>query len=139
MTTVVDPLPLRFRMDAYPVDRDVIVGLPSFSRAMDLSQSLIKAQNSKDLARKLKIDSGAFSCKQNGSKPWNVEEVQRTMELGQNLIPVAWLAHRYGHGLVMLETEAERRERAMREQLAESAARIAYLESLVTGRAVSGG
>lgn len=135
MSRVVDPLPLRFRMDAYPVDRDVIHALPSFNRAMDLSQSLIKALNAKDLARKLKIDSGAFSCKQNGTKPWNVDEVQRTMELGQNLIPVAWLAHRYGHGLVMLETEAERRERAMREQLQASAEKIAYLESLVTGRA----
>lgn len=134
MTTVVDPLPLRFRMDAYPVERDVITSLPTFNRAMDLSQSLIKAENSKDLARKLRIDSGAFSCKQNGTKPWNVDEVQRSMELGQNLIPVAWLAHRYGHGLVMLETEAERRERAMREQLQASAEKIAYLERLVTGK-----
>src|SRR3546814_16932828 len=92
------------------------------------SQSLIKAQNAKDLARKLRIDSGAFSCKQSGTKPWNVDEVQRTMELGQNLIPITWLAHRYGHGLVMLETEAERRERAMRDGLAERAAKIAYLE-----------
>jgi hypothetical protein len=138
MTTVVDPLGLTFRMDAYPVDRDVITALPSFNRAMDLSQSLIKAENAKDLARKLGIDSGAFSCKQNGSKPWNVVEVQRSMELGQNLIPIAWLAHRYGHGLVMLETEAERRERAMREGLAERDAKIAYLEGLVTGKASHG-
>lgn len=134
MSRVDDPMQLRFRMDAYPVDRDVIAGLPTFNRAMDLSHSLIKAESAKDLARKLKIDSGAFSCKQSGSKPWNVDEVVRTMELGQNLIPVAWLAHRYGHGLVMLETEAERRERAMREQLQASAERIAYLEGLVTGR-----
>lgn len=137
MTTVVDPLPLPFRMDAYPVEKDVIVTLPTFSRAMDLSQSFIKAQNAKDLARKLRIDSGAFSCKQNGSKPWNVDEVQRTMELGQNLIPIAWLSHRYGHGLVMLETEAERRERALREGLAERDAKIAYLEALVTGKAAN--
>lgn len=133
MKTVGDPMPLPFRMDAYPVDRDLITNLPTFSRAMGLSHSLIKAENDKDLARKLRIDSGAFSCKQNGSKPWNIDEVQRSMELGQNLIPVAWLAHRYGHGLVMLETEAERRERAMREGLAERDAKIAYLEALVTG------
>ena len=51
---------------------------------------------------------------------------------------IAWLAHRYGHGLVMLETEAERRERAMREGLAERDAKIAYLEGLVTGKASHG-
>lgn len=137
MTQIDDPPQLPFRMDAYPVDRDVIAGLPTFSRAMDLSQSFIRALNAKDLARKLRIDSGAFSCKQSGSKPWNADEVRRTMELGQNLIPIAWLAHRYGHGLVMLETEAERRERAMREGIAERDAKIAYLETLVQGRAAS--
>lgn len=137
MTQIDDPPQLPFRMDAYPVDRDVIVALPTFSRAMDLSQSFIRAINAKDLARKLHIDSGAFSCKQSGTKPWNVDEVKRSMELGQNLIPLTWLAHQYGHGLVMLETEAERRERAMREGLAERDAKIAYLEALVQGRAAN--
>jgi hypothetical protein len=138
LSAVVDPLPLVFRMDAYPVDHDVIHALPNFNRAMDLSQSLIHAQNAKDLARKLRIDTGAFSCKQNGQKPWNIDEVVRTMELGQNLIPLAWLSHRYGHGLVMLETEAERRERAMREDLAERDRKIAYLESLMMGKPANG-
>ena len=137
MTGVDDPRELPFRMDAYPLDRDVITSQPTFTRAMALSLSLVKANNDKDLARKLRIDTGAFSCKQNGTKPWSVDEVSRAMKLGQNLIPLAWMAGQYGHGLVMLETEAERRERAMRDGIAERDAKIAYLESLVRGRAAN--
>lgn len=118
MTTIEQPS-LAFRVDAYPVERERITGQPNFMRAMELALSLAPFDNDKDAARKLHIDSGALSCKKHGQKPWNVEEVCRVMDAGQNLIPVAWLAHKYGHGLVLLETEAERRERALREQIEE--------------------
>src|SRR5690348_1606370 len=116
MTTIVQP-DLKFRMDAYPIDREKIIGQPHFHGVMDLSLSLCGFDNDKDAARQLGIDSGAFSCKKNGSKPWSVDEMRRVMERGQNLMPVAYLAAQYGHGLVMLETEAERRERALREEV----------------------
>jgi hypothetical protein len=117
LTTIVQP-DLQFRMDAYPVERDKIVIQPNFRGAMELSLSLCRFENDKDAARQLGMDGSALSCKKSGQKPWNVDEVQRVMERGQHLIPLAYLAHQYGHGLVMLETEAERRERALREQVA---------------------
>ena len=137
MNEIVDPPEIAFRMDAYPVERGVINACQNFTRAMDLSLSMVSAENGKDLARKLRIDPGAFSCKVNGQKPWSQDEVDRAMRLGNNLIPLAWWAHRYGHGLVLLETEAERRERAQRELITEQASKIAYLESLVTGGKLS--
>jgi hypothetical protein len=129
---------LPFRMDAYPVDRDVVVQQPNFERAMDLSLSLCRFANDKEAAAKLGIDQGLFSKRRSGQSPWQVPDIRKVMERGQNLIPLAWLAHQYGHGLVMLETEAERRERAMREQLQDSAEKIAYLEQLVQGRVAHG-
>src|SRR5690348_5123967 len=117
MTTIVQP-DLQFRMDAYPIEREKIVAQPNCRGAMELALSLCGFDNDKDAARQLDIDSGALSCKRSGQKPWNVDEVKRVMERGQHLIPLAYLAHQYGHGLVMLETEAERRERALREQVA---------------------
>lgn len=134
MTEIVYPPELAFRMEAYPIDRNVITAPATFNRAMDLCLSLVAADNAKDLARKLKIDPGAFSCKLSGTKPWGQDEIDRAMRAGQNLIPLAWWAARYGHGLVMLETEAERRERAMRETMAAQAEKIEYLEQLVSGR-----
>lgn len=118
MTAIVDPQ-LPFRMDAYPIERGVITSQPHFRGAMDLSLALCRFENDKQAASKLGIDPGALSCKKGGSKPWSVDEMRRTMEIGQNLIPLAWLASQYGHGLVLLETEAERRERGHRERIAE--------------------
>jgi len=117
MTTIVQP-ELQFRMEAYPIDREKIVGQPHFNNVMDLSLSLCGFDNDKDAARQLGIDSAAFSCKKSGQKPWSVDEMRRVMERGQNLMPIAYMAAQYGHGLVMLETEAERRERALREEVA---------------------
>lgn len=117
MTDIVQPS-LVFRMEAYPVDRTRIAQQPNFQGAMDLSLSLCNFQNGKDEARALGIDAGALSCKKSGQKPWNVDEVVRVMEHGGHLVPLSYLAHRYGYGLVMLETEAERRERALRERVA---------------------
>ncbi|MBS0218101.1 MAG: hypothetical protein JSR63_07925 [Proteobacteria bacterium] len=127
--------PLNFRMEAYPVDREVIFELPTFNKAMDLTLSLCDFENDKDAARKLQIDPGLFSKRRTGQAPWQVNDVDRVMQFRQTLLPVAWWAHRYGHGLVMLETEAERRERGMREELAQANDKIKYLESLVTGKA----
>lgn len=134
MTTIEHPQ-LPFRVDAYPVDRNMITSQPSFLGAMGLSLSLCKFENSKDAARKLDIDSGAYSCKKNGEKPWSVNEVRRVMEIGQNLIPLVWLAHQYGHGLVMLETEAERRERSLRDALEAERVKVRVLTDALHGRA----
>lgn len=131
----VDQPSLPYRMDAYPVEREVIVSQPNFRGAMDLSIALCGFDNDKDAARALGIDAGLFSRRRTGQAPWQVDDMRKVMERGQNLIPLAWLSHSYGHGLVMLETEAERRERAMRETLTQQAEKIAYLESLVQGRA----
>lgn len=108
---------LTFRMEAYPVERELIVSQPNFRGAMDLSLALCRFDNDKDAARALEIDQGLLSKRRNGQAPWQVDDMVKVMERGQNLIPLAYLSHRYGHGLVMLETEAERRERALREQI----------------------
>ncbi len=132
--TAIDQPALTFRMDAYPLEREVIVSQPNFRGAMDLSLALCGFESDKDASRALGIDPGLLSRRRTGSAPWQVDDMRKTMERGQNLIPLAWLANQYGHGLVMLETEAERRERAQRDLITEQAGKIAYLESLVRGR-----
>lgn len=134
--TPIDQPPLPYRMDAYPIEREVITSQPNFRGAMDLSLTLCGFDSDKDAARALKIDPGLFSRRRTGQAAWQVDDVARVMERGQNLIPLAWLASRYGHGLVMLETEAERRERAARETMQRQAEQIAYLERLVQGKAL---
>ena len=134
MTEIEQPsLPLR--MEAYPVERSMIFAQPNFRGAMNLSLDLCGFQSDKDAARALGIDAALLSRRRNGQAPWQHDDAVKVMQRGQHLIPLAWQAHQFGHGLVMLETEAERRERAMRDGLAERDAKIAYLEQLVQGRA----
>lgn len=116
MTTIEQPS-IAFRMDAYPIDRDLIVNRPSFAGAMELAISLCNFENDKQAASRLDIDAALYSKRKNGQAEWQMPDVRRVMERGQNLIPLAWLANQYGHGLVMLETEAERQNRELREQL----------------------
>lgn len=132
--TTIEQRQFPFRMEAYPMDRQVITAQPKFRGAMELSLSLCKFENGKDAARKLDIDAGAYSCKKNGEKPWAIDEVCRVMEVGQNLIPLVWLAHQYGHGVVMLETEAERRERGLLEALDAERVKVRVLTDALHGK-----
>jgi len=117
--TPIDEPQLPFRMDAYPIERNVIIAQPNFRGAMNLSIDLCRFENDKQASGKVGVDAGAYSCKKNGQKPWSVDEMRRVMEIGQNLMPLSWLAHQYGHGLVLLETEAERRDRISQERIVE--------------------
>src|SRR5690606_33705100 len=105
--------------------------------AMELALALCKFTNDKEAANKLGIDQGLFSKRKNGQAPWQIPDIRAVMERSQSLIPLAWLSSQYGHGLVVLETEAERRERSMRDSLAERDQKIAYLEQLVMGKAAN--
>lgn len=133
MTPIEQPR-IPFRMEAYPVERDVITSQPNFEGAMDLALRLCRFENDKDAARGLDIDAGLFSKRRNGQAPWQIPDVRKVMERGQCLIPLAWLAHQYGHGLVMLETEAERRERSLREELAAERNKVRVLTDALHGR-----
>ncbi len=132
--TTVEQRSLPFRVEAYPMDRNIITAHPNFVSAMELSLTLCKFESGKDAARKLSIDPGALSCKRDGNKPWAVDEVRRVMEAGQNLIPLSWLAAQYGHGLVMLETEAERRERDLLGALEAERVKVRVLTDALHGR-----
>jgi len=132
--TTIEQRQFPFRVEAYPMDRHIITTQPNFVKAMDLALTLCKFESSKDAARKLEIDAGAFSCKKDGNKPWSVDEVRRVMDAGQNLIPLAWLAAQYGHGLVMLETEAERRERGLMEALEAERVKVRVLTDALHGK-----
>lgn len=115
--TDVDQREISFRVDAHPIDRALIVAQPNFEGAMKLALSFGKFENDKDAARKLGIDGALFSRRAHGGAPWQVNDMRAVIERCQNLIPLVWLAAQYGHGLVMLETEAERQMRDLREQL----------------------
>jgi hypothetical protein len=123
-----------FRVQAYPLARESILEQPTFTGAMKLAMSLCKFKNDKDAARILDIDSALLSKRSSGIAPWQVEDMRKVMDHGQNLVPLAWLAHQYGHGLVMLETEAERRERIHLERIAELEMKNRVLIDAINGR-----
>lgn len=118
MTDVVQPS-LPYRIEAYPVPRETIAAQTSFVGAMNLSLSLCNFKSDKQAADKLDIDPGLLSSRKQGTKPWQVDDMRKVIEYGQHAAPLAWLGHQYGLGLVVLETEAERRERSHLERIAQ--------------------
>lgn len=111
------PLPLPVRLSAQDVNRAEVMALTSFCAVMQYTLSRGPWANDKDAARQLGIDPALYSRRRNGEAPWGIDDVGRVMQATASLAPLVWLAGQAGHGLVMLETEAEAQLRAMREQL----------------------
>jgi len=132
--TLIEQPGLAFRVEAYPVPREAIFEQPSFNGAMNLALSLCNFTNDKQAANKLGIDPGLFSRRKSGQAPWQVEDMRAVIDRSQTLLPLSWLAHQYGHGLYLLETEAERREKAAQARIAELEFKNRVLVEALHGR-----
>lgn len=130
---------LPMRLSAGDVNRAEVMALPSFERVMEYTLARGPWTNDKDAARKLGIDAGLFSRRRNGQAPWTMDDVARVIAATQCLAPLVWMAGQVGHGLVMLETEAERQVRELRDQLdaerAERQAVEAAMRRMIVGQA----
>lgn len=89
----------------------------------------------KEIYVPLKIDAGHFSHIRKG-KPgvhFPTNKLNDLMRLCGNQVPLIWLAHSNGFGLHMLETEAERQMKALREQLETERLKNSVLMDAVRG------
>lgn len=85
----------------------------------------------------LGIDAGHFSNLRKGKGHFPPDKVNDLMDLCRNEVPLIWLAHVRGYGLVVLKSEAERRAEAAEKRATEAEKKLAYAESLITGRTVA--
>ena len=91
----------------------------------------------KEIYMALDIDPGHFSNIRKGKPGANFppNKLNTLMDLCGNEIPLTWLAHSRGKGLVMLESEAQRQLREANEALARERDKTRMLADLLAGRA----
>lgn len=127
--TPVEQHPLPLRLCAADVHRDEVMALPSFQRVMEYTLARGPWANDKDAARQLRIDPALYSRRRNGEAPWTVDDMAKVIAATQCMAPLVWIAGQVGHGLVMLETEAERQLSEARAELERDRGERAAVES----------
>lgn len=113
----VEQHPLPLRLASADVNRSEVMALPTIERVMEYTLARGPWLNDKDAARQLGIDPGLYSRRRHAQAPWTVDDVARVMGATQCLAPLVWMAGQVGHALVMMETEAERQVRELRDDL----------------------
>lgn len=88
----------------------------------------------KEVYLPLGVDAGHFSNLRKGKGHFPPDKINDLMDLCRNEVPLIWLAHSRGYGLVVLKTEAERRAEAAEKRALEAEKKLAYAESLIKGR-----
>lgn len=105
-----------------PVEEGVVFKQPSFSAAIRLAANCSGLEE-KEIYVPLKIDASHWTRILNGKNAhFPTDKLELFMDLVGNEIPLMWLAHRRGKGLVLLLSEAERllkAEQGRAEKLAE--------------------
>lgn len=89
----------------------------------------------KEVYLPLKIDGSHWTKIKKGEAHFPLDKLCEFMDLVGNEIPLQWLAHRRGKGLVMLLSEAERLLQAEHERAEKLSAENVLLRGLVQGRA----
>ena len=116
-----------------PVGEEVVFAQSTFSAAIRLAAN-VSGMDEKQIYRELDIDPGHWTRILNGDAHFPVDKLERFMDLVANEIPLQWLAHQRGKGLVLLESESTRRLREAEEALAKEREKTAMLADLLKGR-----
>lgn len=127
-------LPLARRSVTSPVSPEVVRAQPTFRAAIRLAANASGLEE-KEIYVPLKIDAGHWTRIMNGDANFPDDKLEQFMDLVENEIPLEWLAHRRGKGLVMLEGEAERQLRLEREANEKLKSENKLLRDLVQGKA----
>jgi hypothetical protein len=93
----------------------------------------VSGLDAKEIYIDLGIDAGHFSHMRRGEAHFPLNKLPDLMRLCGNEIPLVWLAHNFGKGLVHLESETQRQLREERERNADLIAEITALRNLVKG------
>jgi hypothetical protein len=125
-------LPLS-RAHRQQVDDRVIFAQPTFTAAIRLAANACGLEE-KEIYLPLKIDASHWTKILNGQAHFPTDKLDQFCNIVGNEIPLAWWAHRRGKGLHLLLSEAERQLQIEREARGKAEERLAYLETLVTGK-----
>lgn len=127
-------LPLARKADRTNVPIELIAKQPNFLGAIALCVQLSGLED-KEVYLTLGVDAGHWSRIMKAEAHFPVNKLGDLMDLCGNEAPLLWLANHRGYGLVVLESESERRAKDAERKLAEANSRIQWMTELLQGRA----
>ena len=80
----------------------------------------------------LDIDAATYSKIKSGTRNFPPDKLIEAMDLAGNEIPLQWLAHRRGYGLVRLQSELERENEELKQKLAEQSQKLEHFSEFLT-------
>ena len=129
-----DQLTLQLPRKPQAVDVEAIRRQPSMTKAIVLCADLAGFVNDKDLCRTLDIDQPVWARIKQGQANFPQDKYEQLMDEAGNEVPLIWLADRRGYHLTPKESELEKRLRIEKEARIKAEEKLAYAESLLTGR-----
>lgn len=111
----------------------MIFSQSTFTAAIRLAAN-VSGLEEKQIYSELDIDAGHWTRILNGQAHFPPDKLDQFCDIVGNEIPLMWWAHRRGKGLHLLLSEAERQLQIEREARGKAEERLAYLETLVTGK-----
>jgi hypothetical protein len=129
-----DQLTLPLPRKPQAVDTEAVRRQPSMTKAITLCADLAGFVNDKDLCRVLEIDQPVWARIKSGQANFPQDKLLDLMDEAGNEVPLIWLADRRGYLLTPKESELEKRLRAEREARVKAEEKLAYAESLLTGK-----
>lgn len=126
-------LPLARPPRAGELPLELVTKQPSMSRAIALCMQA-SGLDDKEVYLTLGIDAGHWSRIVKGDAHFPINKLGQLMDVCGNDAPLMWLANARGYGLVILQTEAERRAEAAEQALAVEREKVRLLTELMQGR-----
>ncbi len=137
MTDIAEQLRLTLPKRPQEVDHASIIRQPSMTKAIVLCVDVAGFVNDKDLCRSIDLDPAVWARIKSGQANFPHDRLSELMDEAGNEVPLMWLLHKRGydlHSLRKRESETEAQLRAEREARLKAEEKLAYLESLHTGR-----
>ena len=137
MTDIAEQLRLTLPKPLQEVDHAAVIRQPSMTKAIVLCVDMAGFVNDKDLCRSVDIDPAVWARIKSGQANFPHDRLSELMDEAGNEVPLMWLLYKRGydlHSLRKRESETEAQLRLEREARLEAEKKLAYLESLHTGR-----
>lgn len=123
-------LPLSRRALQVDVPMELIVKQRSFLAAIALCIQAAGLQES-EVSLSLGIDAGHWTRIKKGDAHFPTNKINDLMDITGNQVPLIWLAHSRGYGLVLLKSEAERQRDEAEKALDEERKKTELLMNLL--------
>lgn len=121
---------LLLRRAKQDVSAEVIEKLPNFKASLKLCKE-ISGVNDQQVCQELGIDPAQWSRIWSGQAHFPPEKIPAYMDLCGNIVPLRWLAWKYGYELKPLQSQVERENDQLRAELEQKRIEMAAINKFM--------